>query len=186
MSPALSFLVIPGIALFAISAIFIRQWKKLQGKLYDYREKFLPTRRVISMKEEELEGYKKTLKEIQNRNGIQSSTEAKSKLDELDKTITETLGAKNLAEARGVKRDLDSNLDKTKIDRLKTEIDNLIETINKETKIIEGIEESFPPEYDIQDGASKFDETNEEWESTKETRNDKNVEFETKTSRKIQ
>ena len=186
MSPALPFLVIPGIALFAISAIFIRQWKKLQGKLDDYREKFLPARRVISMKEKELEGYKNTLKETQNRNGMQSSTEAESKLEELDKTITETLGAKNLAEARGVKRDLDSNLDKTKIDRLKTEIDNLIETINEETKIIEGIEESFPPEYDIQDGASKFDETNGEWESTKETRNDKNVEFETKTSRKNQ
>ena len=186
MSPALPFLVIPGIALFAISAIFIRQWRKLQSKLDDYREKLLPARRVISMKEEELQGYKKTLEEIQNRNGIQSSTEAESKLEEFDKAIDETLGVKNLEEARGVKRGLDTNLDKTKIDRLKTEIDNLIETINKETKIIEGIKESFPPEYDIQDGASKFDETNEEWESTKETRNDKNVEFETKTSRKIQ
>ena len=67
MSPALPFLIIPGIAFFAISAIFIRQWKKLQSKLDDYREKFLPARRIISMKEEELEGYKKSLTEILNQ-----------------------------------------------------------------------------------------------------------------------
>ena len=186
MSPALPFLVIPGIALFAISAIFIRQWKKLQGKLDDYREKFLPTRRVISMKEEELEGYKKTLKEIQNRNGMQSSTEAESKLEELNKTITETLGVKNLAEARGVKRDLELNLDEDGIKQLKPKIDELIKTIDDETKILEGIKKSFPTEYDIQSGASKFKKTEDSLEKTQEEKNGKDIDHETKTSLKIQ
>ena len=90
-----------------------------------------------TMKEEELEGYKKSLTEIQNRSGIQSSTEAKSKLEELDKAIYETLGVKNLEEARGVKRDLSSNLDEGGIKQLENKVENLTKTIIDETKIIE-------------------------------------------------
>ena len=180
MSPALPFLVIPGIAFFAISAIFIRQWKKLQSKLDDYRDKLLPTRGVISMKEEELEGYKKSLAEIKNRSGIQSSTEAKSKLEELDKKIYETLGVKNLEEARGVKRDLSQNLDEDGIKQLEKNVENLTRTINNETKILEEIEKSFPPKYDIQNGASEFEKTDGELERVKEKRNKNDIEYKTK------
>ena len=180
MSPALPFLVIPGIAFFAISAIFIRQWKKLQSKLDDYRDKLLPTRGVISMKEEELEGYKKSLAEIKNRSGIQSSTEAKSKLEELDKKIYETLGVKNLEEARGVKRDLSQNLDEDGIKQLEKNVENLTRTINNETKILEEIEKSFPPKYDIQNSASEFEKTDGELEKVKEKRNKNDIEYKTK------
>ena len=184
MSPALPFLVIPGIAFFAISAIFIRQWKKLQSKLDDYREKLLPTRGIISMKEEELEGYKKSLTEIQNRSGIQSSTEAKSKLEELDKAIYETLGVKNLEEARGVKRDLSSNLDEGGIKQLENKVENLTKTIIDETKIIEGIKKSFPPKYDIKNGASEFEKTGGDVEKTQKERNGKDSDYKIKISLK--
>ena len=184
MSPALPFLVIPGIAFFAISAIFIRQWKKLQSKLDDYREKLLPTRGIISMKEEELEGYKKSLTEIQNRSGIQSSTEAKSKLEELDKAIYETLGVKNLEEARGVKRALSSNLDEDGIEQLENKVENLTRTIIDETKIIEGIKKSFPPKYDIKNGASKFEKTGSDVEKTQKERNEKDSDYKIKISLK--
>jgi ABC-type lipoprotein export system ATPase subunit len=117
---------------------------------------------------------------------MQSSTEAESKLEELNKTITETLGVKNLAEARGVWRDLDSNLDEDGIKQLKTKIDELIKTINDETKILGGIEKSFPPEYDIQSGASKFEKTEDGLEKTQKERNGKDIDYKTKTSLKTQ
>jgi len=171
MLPISPLLIIPSIVLFVISASFLRRWKKLQNELKIQIEKFAPAQRVIKERQGDLELLNDKLENTKVEYELESSNDAKRKLDEFNKEISEKLSAENLEAAKGIMINLDSNSDEGEIEKLENEKSSVDDNIKKLESDIDDHKKSFPTTYNIENAAKEFEETEKLMEKARSSRN---------------